>query len=151
MTGSLTIETAVDFGAPAARRRQYLAAATTDRPGATDGAATPPSVEPVGRVPRIARLLALAHRIDALLRSGQVADYAAVATLGHVSRARVTQIMNLTHLAPDIQEEILFLPKTLRGRDPIRDHALRPIAAVTDWNKQRKLWAKLKSKVNLQA
>lgn len=57
-----------------------------------------------------------------------------------VTRARVTQIMNLLNLAPDIQEELLFLPRTLQGRDPIREHVLRPIAAVLDWRKQRGMW-----------
>jgi hypothetical protein len=47
-----------------------------------------------------------------------VTDYADLARLGHVTRARVTQIMNLLNLAPDIQEELVFLPKTIRGRDP---------------------------------
>ncbi len=45
-----------------------------------------------------------------LIREGVVTDYAELARLGHVTRARVTQIMNLLHLAPDIQETLLFLP-----------------------------------------
>ncbi|MGH7144150.1 MAG: hypothetical protein ACREJ2_08410 [Planctomycetota bacterium] len=148
-TQVLTIETAVDFGAPAARRHKLVAeppSSTNRAVGATGGAPVATVTASTGRVPRVARLMALALRIDGLLRTGQVADYAEVATLGHVSRARVTQIMNLTHLAPDIQEDLLFLPPTIRGRDPIRDHALRPIAAVIDWNKQRKLWARVKAK-----
>ena len=44
---------------------------------------------------------------------------------------------------PDIQEAILFLPRTLAGRDPIRDHDIRPITAVLDWRKQRRLWKSL--------
>src|SRR6202049_490318 len=73
-----------------------------------------------GRVPRVARLLALAHKLDGLLRQGTVANGAALARLGHVSRSRITQIMNLLYLAPDIQEFILFLPLTVRGRDPVQ-------------------------------
>jgi hypothetical protein len=69
-----------------------------------------------------------------------VADYADLARLGHVTRARLTQIMNLLNLAPDIQEEILFLPKTTHGRDPIRERHIRPVAAVLDWRKQRRMW-----------
>jgi len=61
-------------------------------------------------VPRIARLLALAIRFDRLLRAEQFRDYAELARLGRVSRARMTQIMKLLDLAPDIQEQILFLP-----------------------------------------
>lgn len=62
--------------------------------------------------------------------------------LGHVTRARLTQIMNLLCLAPDIQEEILFLPATERGRDAITEKQLRPIAALADWRKQRQLWSR---------
>ena len=50
--------------------------------------------------------------------------------------------MNLTFLAPDIQEDLLFVPRVERGRDPIREHAIRPIAAMFDWRKQRKGWRK---------
>ncbi len=60
--------------------------------------------------------------------------------LGHVSRARVTQIMNLNLLAPDLQEDILFLPRVESGRDPVREHAIRHIAATVDWGKQRRRW-----------
>ncbi|MBN1553550.1 MAG: hypothetical protein JXA11_02310 [Phycisphaerae bacterium] len=58
-------------------------------------------------------------------------------------RARMTQIMNLLLLAPDIQEEILFLPRTTSGRDPIREHHIRLITTVLDWRKQRRLWKQL--------
>jgi integrase len=95
---------------------------------------------PHGTVPRISRLMALAIRMERLLKEGAVADYADIARLGHVTRARVSQIMNLLNLAPDIQEDILFLPITLRGRDPVREIHIRPIAAVLDWRKQRKMW-----------
>ncbi len=67
-------------------------------------------------------------------------DQAEIARLGNVTRARVTQIMNLLHLAPDIQEALLFLPLTIKGRDPIREKHLRPIAAEPDWRKRRRLW-----------
>ena len=73
---------------------------------------------PVGRGPRICRLMALAIKMDRLVPEGRVRDFAELARLSHVSCARVTQIMNLNFLAPDIQEEILFLPRTERGRDP---------------------------------
>jgi hypothetical protein len=85
--------------------------------------------------------MALAIRFEQLLREGVVADYAALARLGHVSRARVTQIMNLLCLAPDLQETLLFLPRTERGRDPIVLRDLQPMAAVLDWREQRRLWA----------
>jgi hypothetical protein len=85
--------------------------------------------------------MALAIRFDRLIRAGEVADYAELARLGHVTRARVTQIMNLLMLAPDIQEQILFLPRVLGGRDPIHLRQLQPIALIPDWRKQRKLFS----------
>ena len=98
---------------------------------------------PAGRVPRIARLLALAHKLDNLLRQKAIPNYAALARLGHVSRARISQITNLLHLAPDIQEAILFLPLTVRGRDAIRLRQLRALTQVLDWSRQRALWQQL--------
>ena len=97
----------------------------------------------VGRVPRLSRLMALALRMDELVRTGVVADYAELARLGHLSRARISQILNLLNLAPDIQEALLFLPRTQRGRDPVILRDVQPIAAVLDWASQRRLWAKL--------
>ena len=101
-----------------------------------------PAPDP-GRVPRVARLMALAIRFGGLLRAGAVKDYAALARLGHVSRARISQVMGLLGLAADLQEAVLFLPRTLRGRDPIPLWRLQPIAATLDWRKQRRLWAGL--------
>ncbi len=75
----------------------------------------------------------------------RLTDQADLARPGHVTRARVTQIMNLLQLAPDIQESILFLPNTVRGKDPIQEHQIRPIAATPDWGKQRQRWNGLKS------
>jgi len=95
---------------------------------------------PEGRVPRIARLMAMAIKFDRLIAEGEVTDQADLARLGHVTRARVTQIMNLLNLAPDIQEAILFLPRTKRGRDPIRERMVRRIVAEPEWRKQRRMW-----------
>ena len=103
---------------------------------------SPRDIEP-DNVPRITRLMALAIKFDGIVRRGEVRDYADLARLGYVTRARITQIMNLLNLAPDIQEEILFLPRTVKGRDPIRERDVRPIAAVPHWNRQRKMWKAL--------
>ena len=98
---------------------------------------------PTGRVPRVTRLMALAIRLEHLVCSGQVDDYATLASLGHVTRARITQITNLTLLAPDVQEAVLFLPRVHRGPDPITERDLRPIVAQPDWQKQRQMWRRL--------
>jgi hypothetical protein len=129
MTKGITITKEVHF-CHGRGRRKVLA----------EGAPPEAASTPIGTVPRLARLMALAIRLERLVRSGEVGDYADIARLGHVTRARVTQIMNLLNLAPDIQEEILFLPRTEKGRDPIREHLVRPIVAVPDWRKQRKMW-----------
>jgi hypothetical protein len=99
-----------------------------------------------GRIPRVAKLLALAHRLEGLVRKGEVANYAELARLGRVSRARLSQIMSLLSLAPDLQEQILVLPRTERGRDPIQMRHLLPIAQVMDWKIQRQLWDALMSR-----
>jgi hypothetical protein len=72
-----------------------------------------------------------------------VKDYAELARLGHVTRARVTQVMNLLQLAPDIQEAILFMPEVEEGRDPVKEWQVRPIAAEVNWGRQRGMWREL--------
>jgi hypothetical protein len=96
-----------------------------------------------GRVPRIARLMALAIKFDGLIRTGKIKDYAELARLGHITRARATQIMNLLMLAPSIQEEILHLPLVESGRAPVILMDLQAIAQKADWKKQRQLWREL--------
>lgn len=98
-----------------------------------------PAVES-GRIPRVSRLMALAIRFEQFVREGVVKDYAELARLGHVTRARITQIMNLLLLAPDIQEELLFLPRVQCGRDPVCLRQLQVVALEPDWKAQRRLW-----------
>jgi hypothetical protein len=132
MTTTLTIERAVHFDRRGKGARKVLA----------DGPTPPAPAEP-GRVPRVARLMALALRFDGLVRGGAVRDYAELARLGHVTRARVSQIMNLLNLAPDLQEALLFLPRTERGRAPLILAQLQPIASTPDWKRQRRRWREL--------
>jgi hypothetical protein len=96
-----------------------------------------------GRVPRVARLMALALRLDELIRSRAVASPAEAARLGHVTRARMSQILSLLNLAPDLQEQVIFHPLTMSGRDPIILRDLLPIAQIPNWRKQRQLWRDL--------
>ena len=131
MSTTLTIELPVHFHRTGHGSRKEM------RSGA-QAPALPP-----GRVPRVSRLMALALRFDELVRTGQVASYRELATVGHVTRARVSQIANLLYLAPDLQEALLFLPPTVRGRDPIILSDLMPIAAAFDWRKQRRLGRQL--------
>jgi site-specific DNA recombinase len=98
-----------------------------------------------GRVPRVSKLMALAIKMDKLVREREVSGYAALAAVGPMSRSRMSQIMNLTNLAPDIQDSLLFLPKTLQGPDPITERQMRRIAQVIDWSWQKKLFRELLS------
>jgi hypothetical protein len=135
MTDALTIECSLYF------RRHGKGAAKDLRPGT---APVRPVAQP-GRLPRVVRLLALAHRFDHLLRTDQAANYAELARRGRVSRARVSQIMQLLLLAPAIQEVVLFLPPVQRGRSSVRLADLLPITAQPNWAKQRRMWQALKS------
>jgi hypothetical protein len=115
-----------------------------------DGPASAASVAPA-RVPRLARLLALAWHIEGLVQSGTLASYAAAARLGHVSRARLSQVMSLLNLAPDLQEQLLFLQHPRRGRAPLALRHLLRVAAVLDWPEQRRRWRKLRRASNDRA
>jgi hypothetical protein len=100
-----------------------------------------PADEPLSRPPRVARLVALAHKLEAMVRSGEVKDYAELARLGHVSPARVAQIVILGQLAPQIQEYVLFLSDEHAGQ--IGERELREIARDPRWDRQRALFEKL--------
>jgi hypothetical protein len=122
-----TVTRPIHFAMKARRRRAVLATPS-------------PPISLEARVPRVARLMALAIRYDDLLRRGVVASQTDLARLCHVTQPRMTQIMNLLHLAPDIQEEILDLPSALKGRDRVTERDLRPIAAIVSWDRQRRDW-----------
>jgi hypothetical protein len=92
------------------------------------------------RLPRLSRLLASAHQIDRKIRSGELHDLAHAARTIGVTRARMTQVMNLLLLAPEIQEAILLLPPVRNGRDPITERQLRPIVAEPNWDNQLAMW-----------
>jgi hypothetical protein len=128
VSGIEEITYALDFCANKRSRRESTA---TPHPSPADGNDS--------SIPRIARLMALAIRFDELLRGETFRDYAELARLGHVTRARMTQIMKLLDLAPDIQEHILFLP----NRNGLNERNLRPIVRRIDWHEQRRMFQKL--------
>lgn len=108
------------------------------RPARPDVKVEVTSEEEAGRVPRVSRLMALAIKLECLVREGKVRSYRTIAETGHISRARLSQILRLAELAPEIQEQLLFLPKVVMGPDPITEKALRQIARCFDWDWQRK-------------
>lgn len=119
--------------------KQIHFAVKGNRKRAIDGPA-PEADGPAGRIPRVAKLMALAIRFDDLLRTGQVHDMSELARLAHVTQPRMTQIMNLLHLAPDIQEEILHLPSVVEGRDLVTERCMRQVVTEMSWKKQRTIW-----------
>jgi hypothetical protein len=88
--------------------------------------------------------MALAIRFDGLLRSGAIIDQAHLARLGKVSRARISQILNLLHLAPDIQEQLLFLPPLHQGRERLHLADLQPLCRQWNWRRQHRMWQALR-------
>ncbi|QDT55944.1 hypothetical protein Pan44_39920 [Caulifigura coniformis] len=96
-----------------------------------------------GRVPRITKLMALAIKFDQMIRDGVVKDQAELARLGFVTRARVTQIMNLLNLAAPIQESLLSIALPSRGRDRITERQLRRLLEFNEWSGQSSVWSTL--------
>ena len=100
------------------------------------------SVEP-GKIPRIARLMALAIKFEQMLGNGEATDQSSLARMVDVTQPRMSQIMNLLHLAPDLQETLLFLPRTIKGNDPVHEKMLRPVTLEFNWHRQREMWKTL--------
>jgi hypothetical protein len=118
----LTDDSALSFAVPNA---------TTSSPARAKPEAAVP-----GAVPRIARLVALAIKFEGMLQGAMVRDYADLARLGGVSRARMTQIMELLNLAPSIQERLLFFPPGAR----LSAKLVAPIAKQPAWAEQVRLF-----------
>jgi hypothetical protein len=130
MSEPLTVETTIFF--ERSRGKSRRAAPEQEKP------------LPEGHLPRVTKLMALAIKLGPLLEEG-VATHAELARLGQVTRARMSQILNLLHLAPDLQELLLLLPKVTKGRAPLKLMGLQPICMAEDWQKQRRLWDRLAS------
>ena len=104
-----------------------------------DTEAPPPKPEPVRRPARVARMLALAHKIQEAIDRGVVPDRAAVARRLGFTRARLTQLLDLMLLAPDIQEELLQL-EAVDGVEPMSERAFRYLLQAGTWSEQRAAW-----------
>lgn len=99
-----------------------------------------PEDEPAKRIPRISRLMALAIHYQDLLDAGVVPDASTLARLAGVTQPRMTQILNLNHLAPDIQEALLFLNSLEEGMPPVSEKHLRRLNGVLVWSEQDREW-----------
>ena len=107
---------------------------------------------PTRRYPaRVARQLALAHALRRRLERGEFADFADMARQLGFTRARVTQLMDLLLLAPEVQEEILFL-ELPPGTQPVSERGLREAGLGTiDWQEQRRRWEAVKAAIGRRA
>jgi hypothetical protein len=105
---------------------------------------TPPPPKPVPkrRPARVAQMLALAHDLQDKLDRGEHKDQAAVAREMGLTRGGLTRLLDLTLLAPDIQEEILHL-EAVDGREPLAERALRPVIRLRAWPQQREAWRRI--------
>ena len=104
-----------------------------------------PRVQPAltGHIPRITRLMALAIKLQEMVDRGEVRDFADLARLGFVTRARLTQIMNLLLLAPDIQADIVAWAVHPEEFPEIAERHLRRLTQIPTWGPQRRLWREL--------
>jgi hypothetical protein len=102
--------------------------------------AEPAKPRPRGKIPRVARLMALALQFEEMLQKGEVSDGYELASLYKVSQPRMSQILALALLAPDIQEAILNLPVQTTGRCQVHEKRLRAVCAEVDFDRQREMW-----------
>lgn len=108
--------------------------------GQVVSAVPPPRGKPkppkVPRIPPVVEFLRKAREWQALLASGQAKNQADISRREGISRVRVTQVMRLLRLAPEIQQHILAMPETIH-RQVISERALRPIAHLEDVTAQK--------------
>lgn len=100
----------------------------------------PPPPETVRRPARVARMLALAHRLQSAIDNGEYQDRAELARQFDLTRARITQLLNLTLLAPDLQERVLDL-EAIDGREPLTERGIREVVSEPSWAEQRRRWS----------
>jgi DNA-binding transcriptional regulator YdaS (Cro superfamily) len=91
---------------------------------------------PVRRPARVAVMLALAHSIDAAINVGRLRDQKDAAERLGLTRPRITQLLALLRLAPDLQERVLF-QEAVDGQEPVTERELRPLMALLCWDDQR--------------
>ena len=108
------------------------------------GGAPPPPREVARRPAHVARMLALAHHVELAIGRGLLASAADVAGQLGFTRARVTHLLDLLLLAPDIQEEVLFL-EAVDGSEPLSERGLRAVAHAGTWETQRERWREAKA------
>ena len=99
----------------------------------------PDPPQPVHKPARVARMLAFAHKLKQAIARGEYKSRADAARRLGLTRARISQLLDLTLLAPDIQEQILFLER-VDGVEPVTERGLREVISYADWEQQQKTW-----------
>lgn len=112
------------------------------RRGRRKGFSAEPPPESSRRPARVAVTLALAHTIQRAIDRGEIRDQAEAARRLKLTRARLTQILDLALLAPDVQEGVLAW-EAIGGKEPASERDLRTTARASGWNKQRDMVLKL--------
>jgi hypothetical protein len=79
------------------------------------------------RAERLARMLALAHLIERKIEAGELANYNDAARRLGVTRPRISQILGLLALSPEMQERVLLGDGRLGIREAVR------VARKTEW------------------
>ncbi len=86
------------------------------------------------KTPTLVTTLHKAREWRRQLDTGEITNQAAIARREGVSRARVTQVLMLLRLAPEIQQSLLGIPNAGQ-RSAVAEHVLRPIALCQDQNR----------------
>lgn len=100
-----------------------------------------PAPEPIRRPSKLAITLSIAHYLEEQIENGRIENRADIARRLGLSRARVTQILTLRWLAPDLQAEILFT-EAVDGIEPFSQRVAREVARILAWPEQRVAWRK---------
>ena len=130
MSGKTEVGTRVLRGTFFVERKGKLVRISSEPPGPKA------RVESVRRPAHVARMLALAHHIQGAIERRVVADRAEVARKLGPTRARITQLLDLTLLAPDLQTRVLEL-EAVDGVEPLTERELRQVVDAGSWEQQR--------------
>ncbi|ACY13698.1 hypothetical protein [Haliangium ochraceum] len=138
-----TISVRTENGAIVVTGRLFRHGGGNGRPHRFSGQPGKQPPPPTRRPARVAQMLAFAHRVEAEVSRGDFESRSAAARHYGMTTGRITQLLSLLWLSPDIQEDVLFL-KAVNGCEPISGQALEKIARIADWSEQRRGWREMK-------
>ncbi|ACY13249.1 hypothetical protein [Haliangium ochraceum] len=138
-----TTSVRTENGAIVATGRLFRHGGGNGRPHRFTGKPSPSPPPPTRRPTRIAQMLAFAHRVEAEVTRGDFESRSAAARHYGMTTGRITQLLSLLWLSPDVQEDVLFL-EAVDGREPVSGQALEKIARIADWGEQRRGWREVR-------